>query len=278
MAGAIWFVDRTWRLLRVAFNGVRTAVVTPIEGSNGEYVRVEVEGVHAHGVAYLYFPSLSWRVWENHPFSVASSFSGGAASLEQSSEEIEKGSDSKSVSTASIGPTRPVSTFIARVRSGITAKLAQRLGSSVSIRLPVLIEGPYHSIPAATELSRCDTLIAMGGGVGITALLPVIHTFAVPRRVKLYWGVRHQALINGVGKELARLPSNVSVVTSVGTRLDVAGILEEHLESDSDKGTIGVIVCGPPGMADDVRGAVVRIGKAGRSNKAIVFVDDAFGW
>ncbi|ROT41271.1 hypothetical protein SODALDRAFT_357304 [Sodiomyces alkalinus F11] len=93
VAGGMWFLDRALRLVRVAANGVRTATVTCVAGSeghgdgngDGEYLRVEIEGVAAEGHAYLYFPTLSWRVWEAHPFSVLSSFAGSSSSSSSSS-------------------------------------------------------------------------------------------------------------------------------------------------------------------------------------------------
>ena len=77
IAIAIWAINRLWRLARMALKGVRTTVVTALRGTDGEYLRIEIGGVHTHGVVYLCFPALSWMFWENHSFSVTSSFAGG---------------------------------------------------------------------------------------------------------------------------------------------------------------------------------------------------------
>lgn len=66
---AIWGFDRLARLLRTLCNGLRTAVVTHIDN---DHVRLDVDGPVAAGHVYLHLFD-SWRVWENHPFSVASS-------------------------------------------------------------------------------------------------------------------------------------------------------------------------------------------------------------
>ncbi|KAH7103626.1 hypothetical protein BKA62DRAFT_46804 [Auriculariales sp. MPI-PUGE-AT-0066] len=280
--GGIWGVDRLWRLLRVFINGLHTATVSAIDGTNGEYLHISIDNVHAHGVVYLYFPTLTWRFWENHPFSVAASFAGKLPPAPTSalSEHVEKGeisADSKSTSSVD-GPAKPSTTFIARVRTGITATLARRLGAASSVRVTVLLEGPYHSVPAATELARCDTLVAIAGGVGITAVLPLLQTFGAPRRGRLYWGVRQKSLVSGLDREIALLPPNIGVTTSVGARLDVAEIVEAALVGDEHAGLVGIMVCGPPGMADDVRKTVVSIGQSSKLHKPFVFVDDAFGW
>lgn len=76
LASLIWVVERLARLAKLAKNGIRRAAITVIDD---EYIAVTVPGVKATGYAYLYFPSLSWRVWENHPFSISSSIQDGTA-------------------------------------------------------------------------------------------------------------------------------------------------------------------------------------------------------
>ncbi|KAL2826617.1 ferric reductase like transmembrane component-domain-containing protein [Aspergillus cavernicola] len=66
-AFAIWGFDRILRLLRLARHGIRTAHITIIDD---DYIKLHVPGVQATGHVYLYFPTLTWRIWENHPFSV----------------------------------------------------------------------------------------------------------------------------------------------------------------------------------------------------------------
>ncbi|KLU82192.1 hypothetical protein MAPG_01268, partial [Magnaporthiopsis poae ATCC 64411] len=74
IAFAFWglerFVARPWRVLRSG--GLKKAFVTVVDD---DYLRLDIPGCRrvsdGGGHAYLYFPTLTWRVWENHPFSVA---------------------------------------------------------------------------------------------------------------------------------------------------------------------------------------------------------------
>ncbi|KAH8178739.1 ferric reductase like transmembrane component domain-containing protein [Sarocladium implicatum] len=69
LSAVIWSLERVVRLVKVARHGVRTAVITPLDG---EYCEVTIDGAAETGYVYLYFPRRWWRIWENHPFSVAS--------------------------------------------------------------------------------------------------------------------------------------------------------------------------------------------------------------
>ncbi|KAF7116140.1 hypothetical protein CNMCM5793_004160 [Aspergillus hiratsukae] len=70
-AFGIWAFKWVFRLLRLERHGVRKAPPTVLDD---EYLDVEVPGVHAHGHVYLYLPTLTWRIWENHPFAAIASF------------------------------------------------------------------------------------------------------------------------------------------------------------------------------------------------------------
>ncbi|KAE8136481.1 ferric reductase like transmembrane component-domain-containing protein [Aspergillus pseudotamarii] len=67
VALAVWGFERGMRILRFARHGICTAHVAIVDD---EYIKLEIPGVAAKGDVYLYFPTLTWRVWENHPFSV----------------------------------------------------------------------------------------------------------------------------------------------------------------------------------------------------------------
>jgi hypothetical protein len=70
IAVCFWAIDRFARVIRIARNGLTRATVTVIDE---EYIRVDIPKAKGHGHTYLYFPTLTWRFWENHPFSVATS-------------------------------------------------------------------------------------------------------------------------------------------------------------------------------------------------------------
>src|SRR5690606_16696735 len=112
------------RLMRVMSSGLRMATVVPIgrgrvkgdEGSGDddepvfEYLRFDVDGVVVpDGHVYAYFPTLTWKFWENHPFSVLSTFTHGTSIA---TEELEKASNSSSASSSA----RPLTSSIIRPR------------------------------------------------------------------------------------------------------------------------------------------------------------------
>jgi ferredoxin-NADP reductase len=129
----------------------------------------------------------------------------------------------------------------------------------------------------ATQLEQCSTILYIAGGVGITALLPYLRRFnTVPSR--LCYGTRKTGLAAALEPALAALPGSVEVETVVGSRLDLDGILEKALADRADGGPLGIVVCGPAGMADHVRHKVVQLSRNGPATRAYVLVDEAFGW
>ncbi|KAL8294636.1 hypothetical protein RB597_007747 [Gaeumannomyces tritici] len=335
-AVGVWGADKLARLARTARNGLRTVVVSAVEGSGGQYLRIEVDGVRVEGVVYLRFPTLSWMFWENHPFSVVSSFvdaDGQAEEVEVQGEGSgggvtvvgEKSASDNVVAEEARDPsplgssvarhhprtatattaTAPRATFIVRTRNGVTAHLAARLAASSSspdtqapLRLPVLVEGSYrYASSGPARVRGCEALLCVAGGVGVTALLPLLREFssssaAAPAKgddddgsppttttitttARLVWGVRDGSLPAALAGQLAGLGAGgVAVETSVGARVDVRAVVRDEMAAG--RGPLGVVVCGPPGMADDVRAAVAELGRSGR--RAVVFVDETFGW
>lgn len=292
IAVGIWAFERIIRVVRMVLGGWRTATISEVPGTNGEYLRLDIDGVYAHGIVYLYFPTLTLLFWQNHPFSVASSFAGfdkGSSDEEaatgsksekttdantNSYEVVNRSSSSSTVSSPSGTHTRV--TIVIRVRSGITARLASRAAGG-SIRLPVLVEGSYGSA-MSSQLSQCTTLLCIAGGVGISAVLPLLHE-AGPRGARLCWGMRNQSLLEAYKDEIAGLPPAVQVEISAGSRLAIKGILKGELcETSNDKGPIGVVVCGPPGMADEVRQTVTTLARSGAIRRGVVLLDETFSW
>lgn len=304
VAIAIWGAERVFRLVRIALMGWRTATVSVMDPER-EYLRVDIDGVFARGVVYLYFPTLTWRFWENHPFSVASSFSSPPAKLAQSADDeaaaaqdsekttqVEDGTGTpttkyedvgrnlvaRSNSSSSSPPVQTRATVVIRTRTSMTARLAARIASvGVPIKLPVLVEGSYNAaIP--NDLAQCTTLLCVAGGVGISAVMPLLMEHG-SRRSRLFWGMRNSILLDTFSAELAALPESVQVETSVGPRLRIFDILRDELTCEAqDKGPIGIVVCGPPGMADDVRHAVTSLGQQGLIRRGVILLDEAFSW
>ncbi|KAF2435456.1 ferric reductase like transmembrane component [Tothia fuscella] len=274
-AFAVWGFERIMRVLRVARNGVRTATITKIDE---EYIRVDVPGVSGDGHAYLYFPTLTWRVWENHPFSVASTVlqaprsSPSSVHKEDLSLDVEKNgihrssmskvsdlADSNSERSAQRQPTKVGLTFLLRVQGGLTNQLKSRA------TIPVLVESGYGT---HEDLSSNSLLIGIAGGVGITAVLPVLHSH--PGRTKLFWGARTHGIIDEMQSTLA----GVDKETFVGNRMNVYDVLAQELTGSSEN--VVVVSSGPSGMADEVRMAVCKLGK--KSKGSITLVEEAFSW
>ncbi|KXX77003.1 Ferric/cupric reductase transmembrane component 1 [Madurella mycetomatis] len=291
IAAGIWATDRLARLVRMAWQGYRTATVSLVHDTDGEYLRIDVQGAQFRdGVAYLCFPTLGWRFWETHPFSVAfssrdlseseprtppSPVSDGKEAVVMERTETAANRTPSTAATAA----KPTTTFFARVRTGVTGDLAKRVADTGSATLGVVVDGPYHHSGDVTrQLSRCSSTLFIAGGVGITALLPYLRRSTNPSR--LYWATRKEGLAAAAGPALAALPVNVEVETTVGQRLDLDGILEKALVrgSEADSGPLGIIVCGPPGMADHVRYKVVQLSRNGSAKRPYVLIDEAFGW
>ena len=253
------------RLARLARNGIKTARITVIDG---DYVLVNIEDVNGSGHAYLYFPTLTWRVWENHPFSVASAIlppSDRSSTLKHDAD-VEKvgslvdGSDSDSPdrhyqSSAKIGLTS-----LLRFRAGVTVQLRKH------VALPVLVESAYGPHEDLSEYSR---LICIAGGVGITACIPYLR--AHTGTAKLFWGARSQGIIDAMAASL----HGVAQKTYVGKQMNIAEVLHDEL-SDGAANAV-VLVSGPSEMADEVRCVTSMLGRQRKGIK-VKLIEEAFSW
>ncbi|KAI1410486.1 ferric reductase like transmembrane component-domain-containing protein [Hypoxylon sp. FL1857] len=250
---AVWGFDRLLRLLRMLRNGVRTAKITIIDD---DYIRIDVKGIVGSGHVYLYF--LNWRVWENHPFSIASSvIQRSGARYSQEVDSITGGID--------VDPEKPTrmatSSFDQAIETGMVFYLRLLDGGTKALRnksqLPVLIEGPYGN---HEDLSEYPTLLCIAGGVGVTAVLPYMRTH--PGNAYLYWSSRTQALVDS----MKPLTHNFHMEVVVGQRLDLRSIIESQLDN------FAVVVSGPPGMMDETREIVSRIAQ----KKRVKFIAESF--
>jgi len=295
IAFAFWGFDRLARIARVTRNGVRRARVTIIDE---DYIRLDIPGITGEGQAYLYFPTLTWRVWENHPFSIAGGIlhhtntrsgtaevkvhtttsSSSANSVHASpSPDIEKTPDltitTTPTKTATTNPPPTLNlTFIIRTHTGTTSLLRARAS------LPVLVESSYAGSllhPTHKTLNQHPRLLCIAGGVGVTALLPLLASHRGQRI--LAWGVRRESLLGGLRDVLeGDAMVGVEVRTSVGERLDVGGLVEEIAAATGAEGdSLAVVISGPAGMADEVRLAVARVAARG---VVVEFVEESYSW
>ncbi|KAH8845055.1 hypothetical protein MCOR27_004723 [Pyricularia oryzae] len=273
MVSAVWFFDRMVRVLRVAKTGVRRATVTEV---SADTVRVDIAGVRWAPTpgrhAYVYFPTLQpLRAWENHPFSVIPTAllrspdaqPSPASSIKRDpSNDVEgKGGMGSVVSAVPASSRNGVSLYI-RKRSGVTRLLREG-------NIPVLLDGPYRGTPTRAVL-QCDRVILIGGGIGVTGLLG--WAGAHPN-VKFAWSAREAdgtPILRDIGAVLDAVADKVVQLE----RLDPEALLEEEVRAGW--GRVGVVVCGPAGLCDATRAAVVRLGR--RHETVFELEVDAFGW
>ncbi|KAL0940565.1 ferric reductase transmembrane component 4 [Colletotrichum truncatum] len=313
MAAVIWGFEWVIRGARVFRRGVKTAFVTKIDD---DYVRVDVPGVDCRGHAYAYFPTLTWRVWESHPLSIAGVAYSGSEDAQEviatptdsspDKSETEPGvtataATSSSSSLSSPGTRATGVAFFVRIGTGTTRLLANKHSSPRGI--PILLEAYsgesrlYEDGIHGTPNIEFPNVVYIAGGVGITAILPKLSLSQALYKPlgskKLYWGVRSGAV--GLANAVQRLVvssggadkptsiraegrselqwGDVEVNVSVGERFDLRSILESEVRSNLG-GTM-VVVCGPGGMADEVRMVVSSLGRHGSS---VRLVEETFTW
>lgn len=312
MAAVIWGFDWVFRGVRVLRRGVKRAFVTRIDD---EYVKVDVPGVDCRGHAYVYFPTLTWRVWESHPLSIA-----GVAYHASDGVSRVATPDSPAASDEKVGPIADVAaarasssesslsdaaaaratgiSFFVRVAKGTTRLLANKHATPGGI--PVLLEAYsgesrlYEDGGRGEPTTEFPNVVFLAGGVGITAILPKISASRGLYRPlgseKLYWGVRAGAagLVRAVGGMVVG-SGGASTVRSDGVSelrwgdVEVSVSVGERFdiraiieaEVKSNKGGTMVVVCGPAGMADDARVAVASLGRHGCLVK---LVEETFVW
>lgn len=273
VAFGIWALDRLFRAVRVLKNGVRRAHIVEIGGG---IVRVDIHGVRwgfrPGKVVYAFFPTLHpLRPWENHPFSVLptailervvpNDAPDHDYSLTHNRPMSEKHDDTRletgvkpldaDVDSAASHPnaTSGLTLFI-RKSTGVTKAL------TAGNRIFTLLDGPYPGNPTAAIL-KCDRVLLVCGGIGITAVLPWIDHHP---NVKLAWSVKEAAapLVKALDKVLARVTEKD---VRIGSRLDIEELLAEEARMGWKR--VGVLACGPEGMCDDTRAMVGAVAKRG---------------
>lgn len=157
-------------------------------------------------------------------------------------------------------------------RNGVSLYIRKRSGVTRLLRegnIPVLLDGPYRGTPTRAVL-QCDRIILIGGGIGVTGLLG--WAGAHPN-VKFAWSAREAdgtPILRDIGAVLDAVADKVVQLE----RLDPEALLEEEVRAGW--GRVGVVVCGPAGLCDATRAAVVRLGR--RHETVFELEVDAFGW
>lgn len=295
---ALWCFDRAARAIRVAYANVGSGgTKTLVEALPGNACRVTVNmarpwafGPGQH--AYLYFPSISWT--QSHPFSVAwseetDSFDGEKLPMDRN--EI-------------LSMRKTSMCFVIRARTGATGALYKKASACPDGRLltTCLVEGPYGG---THNLQSYGTVMLFAGGVGVAQAVPHVRDLVVgysngtvaARKIVLVWIIQSPEHLEWIRpwmteilaldrrRECLRIMLFVSRPRSTKEIHSPSATVQmfpgrpniEHLigaEMENQVGAMGVTVCGPGALSDEVRLAV----RNRQYNGTIEFCEEAFSW
>jgi predicted ferric reductase len=304
VVASLWVGDRLWRFGRlVYFNYSKgkftdaTVVALPGEATRvtlhlPRYVEIK-PGTHA----YLRFALLN--AWESHPFSIAwvehnSVYVPKSEKLAEDNKQILD----KEKSTTDVS-------FVIHAHTGLTKRLYDRaaaMGPSRNLTIRAAFEGPYgghHS------LDSYGHAVLFAGSSGISHQIPYVRRLiegygdetVATRRVTLVWIIRepeHLEWVRPWMDAILRMPNRRSIlhvkvyitrpkspraihsasekVQMFAGRPNIPLLLEQ--EVSQQVGAMAVTVCGPGGLADNIRDAVRKVQDQG----VIDFVEESFTW
>ncbi|KAJ6786080.1 hypothetical protein PWT90_09853 [Aphanocladium album] len=291
----IWASDYFFRLVRVvwlnfnAFLGKDNRAIASYSEETGMIrLQVHVSGTPSHQSpgTYYYLHFGGWRMWENHPFSLA----GSSAGEMSQATTIEPADGEKRSAVIGIQPEsrdlldgQSYKTFMIRPRKGFTRRLRDSIikqDSSGLARLRVVLEGPYGT---GANISGFNEILFLAGGSGITAILPYIRRVfedmdqdAACPRVRLVWVVRQAGFARDVLANDLRLvkasrnaAAKLQIDVYVTSRSEEDGISEK---SDSENTTTSLsdskFTYQRPAVSEVVKQYVGSM----ESNRAAVFV------
>lgn len=313
LIGAIWFFERTARLVRLLhlnFSSRHGLTRMTVQALPGEACRVTFHlpkrvhiGPGSH--VYAYIPSVSW--WMSHPFSVAWVQPGSSGISYKQPEKLPPLTPS-SLEKQPL-PTTQTTTQISLLitaRQGMTRTLYNLTNSQPNkiLRTIGLIEGPYGTHPAIPSSYGTTILFSAGAGIThhlLTTQLLLQHStqhLASTRRIILIWSIRsteHLSWIKPWMNHILRLPRRREIllvklfvskpqraadimspsanVQMFSGRCRPGVVIDEILPGRI--GAVLVSVCGPGAFADEVRFAVrERVG----TGAMVDFVEEAFSW
>ncbi|OBT90848.1 hypothetical protein VE02_00440 [Pseudogymnoascus sp. 03VT05] len=200
--------------------------------------------------------------------------------------------------------------LIARSLSGPTSARLLELAELWKARPPLRIEGPYGgSIRFPDFASEFDRVLLVAGGVGGTFVLPLYQRVRAEmerrggntERVVMVWSVRSAAEVEWAAEAVGEVASGVEIVVTREEderasadgdggvemldlaeeggrrkrgRVDVGGVVDGVFRKGEGE-RVAVVVCGPGGMAREVRTAVGRWVGKGRD---VWFHEEGFGF
>ncbi|KAK7435731.1 ferric reductase like transmembrane component [Colletotrichum acutatum] len=291
-----WGGDRVWRAWRVFYGNVgHGGSKALVEALPGNACRVTVTmarpwtfGPGQH--AYMYMPSLS--LLQSHPFSVA-------WSEEAEDPMAEKGSLNRQDILAMRKTTM---SFIIRARTGMTDTLYRKAAACPEGKMTTtcMVEGPYGGLHS---MRSYGTVMLFAGGVGITHQVPHVRDLVAgyangtvaARKVILIWTIQSPEHLEWIRpwmteilamekrrdvlrimlfvsrpRSTKEIHSPSSTVQMFPGRPNIETLIKA--EQESQVGTMGISVCGPGALSDEVRRAV----RDRQHDSAIDFNEEAF--
>lgn len=293
---SLWVAERIARIARTLYfnwsgRGFTTA---SCEAMAGESTRVTLQlprlvdikpGTHA----YLRFWGLN--MWESHPFSIAWTDHVDNSGLPVLETKIDRANTTTSVS------------FIVIAHGGVTRRLFNKAKSCPQgLQVRASMEGPYAGYHRLESYGHA-VLIAGAGGIThvVSYLRPLLERASVgtvaTRRLTLVWIVREYQSLEWIRPHLdalRRIPQSEDIlrvkvyvtrlqspsdiidanptVRIIGGRPNLSLLLAEELAEQI--GAMSVNVCGPGGLADDVR----EIVRQAQGATVIDFIEESFSW
>lgn len=303
----IWLVERLWRVMHLAklnFSRHRTTEAT-VEALDGEACRVTItlpKFVNIKPGTHAYLRFWKCKAWESHPFSIAW--------VEHTSKD-EKDSLPKYEKDAPPLPPRDLDTtavsFIISAHTGMTRALYQSAQAIKASKrdywtMGAAMEGPYGGHHSLDSYGHC---VLFAGSSGITHQLSYLRhlitgyekgTIAT-QKVTLVWVVRssnHLAWVRPWMDIILALPKRKEVLTvklfvtkpkctaevhspsstvqMFPGRPNIKSLMD--IEVAEQAGAMCVTVCGPGGLADNVRHTVRSL----QGQTSIDFIEEAFTW
>lgn len=268
-----------------------------------------VPGQHA----YIYMPSVSLIsshpfsvAWCGPPDEmVLQESTGNSASGEKAPAVTTKASESQTG--------QPTLCFVTRIREGFTRSLSKRVRNQTEAGSKYIttcfLEGPYGN--TSNTMDSYSRVVLFAGGVGITHQIPYAQYLSskkntgITEKVLLVWAVnspRHATWVTGWlnsilsqpgARDILRVHIYISTPEFEGQggqmmlpglnddeavkifagKTSPAQVLDNEL-LEHRLGSMGVSVCGPGGLSDDVRHAVRERQHLG----SIDYIEASFSW
>ena len=306
----LWVADRVARMARLLYcnwsrKGWTNASVTALPGGATKVTmhlpkHLTVKpGTHA----YLRFATLN--AWESHPFSIAwVDYRSTNQTLPSNEKDIESDAESAAMRPIDLSKSTTDVSFIIHSQTGLTKRLFDKANSCSpgALTLRAAFEGPYaghHS------LSSYGHTVLFAGSSGITHQISYIRQLVqgfndktiATRKVCLVWIVRDSEHLEWVRpwmdvilcmpgrrdiltiKLFITRPKNASEIHSPSAtvqmfpgRPNIKVILNNEVKAQV--GAMCVTVCGPGGLADNVREAVRDVQERG----VVDFIEESFTW